>query len=79
MDTQTTEKKIRIGMISFANTAHAVSYASALSHMDGAVLAAIYDEDNTRGRQYAAQFQAPFYNSLDELLKRDDNQGVIVF
>ncbi len=78
MDTQTIEKKIRIGMISFAHTAHAVSYSSALSHIDGAELAAIYDDNDERGRLFANQFQAPFYKSLDEMLKREDIQGVIV-
>ncbi len=30
------------------------------------------------GRQFAAQFQAPFYDSLDELLQQEDIQGVLV-
>jgi predicted dehydrogenase len=75
---QLTEKQISIGVISFAHTAHAVSYSSALSNMKDVRLAAIYDENAGRGQQFAAQFQVPFYNRLDELLRREDIQGVVV-
>ena len=78
MHTQSPEEKIRIAMISYAHTAHAVSYSSALTRMEDASLAAIYDEDPDRGRQFASQFQAPFYSSLELLLQREDIQGVII-
>jgi predicted dehydrogenase len=78
MDIQLPDNMIRIGLISFAHTAHAVSYSSALSKIESAALAAIYDEDPGRGQQFAAQFQVPFYSNLDELLRRDDIQGVVV-
>jgi predicted dehydrogenase len=71
-------KKIRIGVISYAHIAHAVSYSSALLSMEDATLAAIYDEDPGRGRKFAAQFQAPFYDNLEELLQQQDIQGVII-
>jgi predicted dehydrogenase len=78
MDIQLPDHTIRIGVISYAHTAHAVSYSSALSKIEGAALAAIYDEDPRRGQQYAAQFQVPFYSNLDEILRQEDIQGVIV-
>ncbi len=70
--------EVHIGVISFAHTAHAISYSSALSKMAGVSLAAIYDEDPGRGKQYASQFQTTFCSKLDELLDRDDIQGVII-
>lgn len=72
------ETPVRIGLISFAHTAHAVSYSSALGRLKEAALVAVYDEDPQRGRQFAAQFQAHYYSRLDDLLKREDLQGVIV-
>jgi predicted dehydrogenase len=46
--------------------------------MDGAQLAAIYDDDLERGGQFASQFGVPFYKDLDEILRREEIECVIV-
>ncbi len=78
MNSSISDQKIRIGMISYAHTAHAVSYSTALANLEGAELAAIYDEDEPRGQSYAAQFRVPFYPAVEDLLARPDLQAVIV-
>jgi predicted dehydrogenase len=78
MDASLSGVEVRIGVISFAHTAHAISYSSALSRIEGVSLAAIYDEDSGRGREYARQFQTTFFSNPDKLLGQDDIQGVIV-
>jgi predicted dehydrogenase len=78
MDTQTGKLAVQVGMISYAHTAHAVSYSTALGRIEGADLAAIYDDDRVRGQRAADQFGVPFYGNLDELLRRDDIQAAIV-
>lgn len=78
MDNFRPEKTIRIAILSFAHTAHAVSYSSAISQMQGVSLAGIYAEDPQAGRKYAAQFQAPFFDDLDDLLGIEEIDAVIV-
>lgn len=78
MDDQAANPAIHVGIISYAHSGHAVSYSSALEKIDGAVLAAIYDDDAGRGGQFAQQFGVPLYGNLDELLQRQDIQCVIV-
>lgn len=69
---------VRIGLLSYAHSAHAVSYSSALAKIDGAELTAIFDDDPQRGKHYAEEYQAAYYSRVEELLGRDDIQGVIV-
>jgi len=78
MDASLSGNKVGIGVISFAHRAHAISYSSALSKMEGVSLIGIYDEDPGRGQQYANQFETTFYSKLEQLLGREDIQGVII-
>ena len=78
MDEQTANQIIHVGILSCAHSGHAGSYSSALEKIDGADLAAIYDEDAERGQQFADQFGVPYTKNLDELLQREDIQCVIV-
>jgi predicted dehydrogenase len=78
MDTKIGKPTIHAGMISYAHTAHAVSYSTALGRIEGADLVAIYDEDPVRGQRFADQFGVPFYKNLDEFLRREDMQAAIV-
>jgi predicted dehydrogenase len=78
MDAQTEKHTIHTGMISYAHSGHAVSYSNALKKIDGADLAAIYDDDPVRGQQFADQFGVSFHKNLDEFLRREDLQCVIV-
>ncbi len=58
---------IRIGLFSFAH-GHADSYAAALRQMPTVEIVGIYDDDETRGRAKAAQFDTDFFDSADALL-----------
>jgi len=78
MNAQTVNQTIRVGMISYAHRAHAVSYSHALGNISGAALAAVYDDEAGRGQQFAGQFGVPFYQNLDDLLRREDISCVIV-
>jgi predicted dehydrogenase len=78
MTAQPASPAIRAGLISSAHSAHAISYSTALGRIDGAVLAAIYDDDPERGRRFAGSFNVPFHPDLDEFLKRPDIDCVIV-
>ena len=68
---------IRIAMLGFWHV-HAKDYAAeAQSHPD-ATLVAAWDEDPARGEDGAGNLGIPFHSDLDELLARDDVDGVIV-
>ena len=78
MNTQIEKYTLHLGVMSYAHRGHAVSYSTALRQIEGADLAAIYDDDPMQGQHYAEQFGVPFYRNLDEFLRREDIQGVIV-
>ncbi|XID92913.1 Gfo/Idh/MocA family protein [Paenibacillaceae bacterium WGS1546] len=68
---------IRIGKISYWHV-HADDYTrQALEHPD-TQLAAVWDEEPERGRAKAAQYGVPYFESLDEMLAREDIDAVIV-
>jgi predicted dehydrogenase len=70
---------IRVALLSYAHTGHAVGYSHALNRLDGVEFAAIYDEDVDRGRTMATRFGVPDYHAeLDVVLSRDDIQAVVV-
>jgi predicted dehydrogenase len=70
---------VRVGILSYAHVGHAASYTAALQQLDGVEVAAIYDEEPTRGRAYAARFGVPdVYDDVDRLLGRRDIQAVVV-
>jgi predicted dehydrogenase len=50
---------IKVGVMSFAHM-HALSYAGALNALPDAELAAVWDDDDGRGREMAEQYGAPF-------------------
>jgi len=67
---------IRVAILSFWHV-HADGYThEAVDHPDTEV-AAVWDEDADRGRAKAAEFGVDFVADLDELLARDDVDGVI--
>jgi len=70
-------KKVGIGVISFAHL-HGFSYIRCVAELPNAKLIAVADDDEARGRKMAEQYSVPFYNDYNELLKRDDIDGVIV-
>ncbi|MDQ1256632.1 MAG: Gfo/Idh/MocA family oxidoreductase [Candidatus Hydrogenedentes bacterium] len=66
----------KIGIMSFAHM-HAFSYAACLNALDSAVLAAIWDDNASRGRAAAKQFGTKFVKDLDAFLA-SDIEGVII-
>lgn len=70
---------IRVGLLSYAHLGHAVGYSAALNRLDGVEFAAIYDEDEERGRSMATRFGVPEYHAnVEGILERDDIQAVVV-
>lgn len=67
---------IKLGIMSFAHM-HAYSYAASIKHVEGAELAAIWDDDAARGKTDAAQFGTRFISDLNAFLDSDID-GVIV-
>lgn len=57
---------------------HAKGYARQLSSMEEVEIAAVWDENEQRGREWAGELGVPFYADLDELLKVSDIKGVVV-
>lgn len=66
----------QIGIMSFAHM-HANSYAACVHSLPNAELAAIWDDDPTRGRAAARQFDTRFVASVDHFLN-DNLDAVIV-
>jgi predicted dehydrogenase len=70
---------IRVALLSYAHTGHALGYSEALNRLDNVAFAAIYDEDVDRGRSMATRFGVPeSHSELAAVLNRDDIQAVIV-
>lgn len=57
---------------------HAGDYAGSAQRNPGTRLVAVWDDDESRGREGADRFDAPFEASLDAVLARDDVDAVIV-
>jgi predicted dehydrogenase len=73
----TPEGKIGIALLSFAHV-HARGYADQVrDHPDCATLA-IWDEDPERGQAEADKRGVDFYHELDDVLARDDVDGVVI-
>ncbi|WP_438350497.1 Gfo/Idh/MocA family protein [Paenibacillus sp. FA6] len=68
---------IRIGKISYWHV-HAWDYTKQAQEHPEAEIVAVWDENSTRGKEAADKQGVPFYDSLDEMLKRDDIDAVIV-
>ncbi|WP_135550166.1 Gfo/Idh/MocA family protein [Paenibacillus cymbidii] len=67
----------RIGIVSFAHM-HAHSYAAAVARNPEAQLAAIWDEEETRGREAARQYGGTYYRCLEDMLLSAQLEAVIV-
>ena len=68
---------IRIAMLGFWHV-HAKDYAAEAQANPDAELVAAWDEDPVRGEDGAGKLGIPFHADLDELLARNDVDGVIV-
>lgn len=72
-----TSAPLRIAAVGFWHV-HAGDYARrALEHID-TELVAVWDDDAERGRAAGAEFGVPFTDDLEELLARDDIDGVTI-
>lgn len=67
----------RVAILSFWHV-HAQDYALEAERDPGAEVCAVWDEDGERGRSEAARRGVPFYGDLDEVLSREDVDGVVV-
>lgn len=74
METQNT---VRVAMLSFAHQ-HAYGYASVLSHLPNAEIVVIADEDASRGKAAAEQFETDWIADYKEAVTRDDIDAVVV-
>lgn len=68
---------VRVGMLSGWHV-HARGYAKEVQAASHAEVAAVYDEDPGRGRPWAEELGAPFYDDLDAFLDRAELDGVVV-
>ena len=68
---------IRIGKISYWHV-HAWDYTKQAQEHPGTEIVAVWDEIAERGQAAAEKLGASFYENLDEMLKRDDIDAVIV-
>ncbi len=68
---------MRIAILSFWHV-HARDYARQATEHPGVSITAVWDEDATRGREWAGKLGVDFHASLDELLARDDIDAVVV-
>ncbi|MFF2053485.1 Gfo/Idh/MocA family protein [Leifsonia sp. NPDC058194] len=70
-------KPLSIAAIGFWHV-HASDYATAAQQHPGTELVAVWDDDEHRGRQAAADYGVEFVGDLDELLARPGLDGVTV-
>jgi len=68
---------IRIGKISYWHV-HAWDYTKQAQEHPEAEIVAVWDENPARGQEAADKQGAQFHSSLEEMLQRDDIDGVIV-
>lgn len=68
---------IRVGKISYWHV-HAEEYTGYVLANPHTELAAIWDELPARGREKAEKYGVPYYESLDEMLAKDDIDAVVV-
>jgi UDP-N-acetylglucosamine 3-dehydrogenase len=67
---------MKLGIMSFAHM-HAYSYAKGIQQVDGVELAAVWDEDRSRGEEMASEFGASFYADYTELLSQDIDAVIV--
>lgn len=68
---------LRIAMLSSWHV-HAPGYAREIQSRSDARITAVWDEDQTRGRKWAADLGVPFEEDLETILGRSDVDGVVV-
>jgi predicted dehydrogenase len=68
---------IRIAMLSKWHV-HAAGYAGQIKKMDDAVITCVWDDDTTRGQDWANELSVDFEPDLTAVLARDDVDAVIV-
>lgn len=68
---------IRVAMLSRWHV-HANDYARQANENQSIEIAAVWDEEVSRGQAWAQELGVPFYASLDDLLARPEINGVIV-
>lgn len=68
---------VKIGKISYWHV-HAWDYTKQAQEHPDAEIIAVWDENPQRGQEAADRQGVPFYSSLNEMLQRDDIDGVIV-
>ena len=68
---------IRVAILSFWHV-HAQDYAREAEEHPEAEIVAVWDEDPDRGRVEAAERGVDFHENLDEVLSREDVDGVVV-
>jgi UDP-N-acetylglucosamine 3-dehydrogenase len=72
MQRESADKKVRIGLLGVAHI-HAESYASVLSGpISNAELVAVYDRNESAGRQFARRHKTVYVKSIQELLSKVD-------
>lgn len=67
---------MKVAMISFAHM-HALAYATYLKAHPEVEITGIWDEDQTRGKKMAANYQTSFYKDLSALLETDAEAVVV--
>ncbi|WP_123041851.1 Gfo/Idh/MocA family protein [Cohnella candidum] len=68
---------IRVGMISYWHV-HAEEYTEQVLKHGETEIAAVWDEEPARGREKAAKYGVPFYESLDDMLSQGNIDAVVV-
>lgn len=67
---------MKVGIISCAHS-HAYGYARGLQSIEGVEIIGLADDNEARGKQFAEQFNVPYFSSYHEFLK-EDMDAVIV-
>lgn len=67
---------LRVGMLSGWHV-HARGYAQELGTIPNVKITAVWDEEPTRGKKWAAELGVPFERELDTFLERDDIDAVV--
>lgn len=70
------ENKVKIGVMSFAHM-HAYSYASALNKLDFVDFVGIADEESSRAKKFAKEFNTKAFKSYEEMLRSDIDAVVV--
>jgi 1,5-anhydro-D-fructose reductase (1,5-anhydro-D-mannitol-forming) len=68
---------LRVAMLSKWHV-HAEGYANLLKSFGNVEITAVWDEEQERGRRWAAELEAEFEEDLDMVLRREDVDGVVV-